>query len=176
MFFLLFTGENNIRNFPIYLFFNSCLCHVKRIRVNTRKNVNSRFVTFFPQLTIFLRNTFSLFITLFFFHFKTFWCDFCLLFPLWSRDQTCTLPPQGRGYIPIYVRYAPERVICVISRILFSYFLFIRFVFLIPAESGEKITLGISTMLNMTVFLMTVMSGLPPTDQTPILSEFILLR
>ena len=32
-----------------------------------------------------------------------------------------------------------------------------RFVFLIPAESGEKITLGISTMLNMTVFLMTVM-------------------
>ena len=30
------------------------------------------------------------------------------------------------------------------------------FVFLIPAESGEKITLGISTMLNMTIFLMTV--------------------
>ena len=46
-----------------------------------------------------------------------------------------------------------------------------RFVFLIPAESGEKITLGISTMLNMTVFLMTVMSGLPATDQTPILSK-----
>ena len=42
---------------------------------------------------------------------------------------------------------------------------------MIPAESGEKITLGISTMLNMTVFLMTVMSGLPATDQTPILSE-----
>jgi hypothetical protein len=36
--------------------------------------------------------------------------------------------------------------------------MFYRFVFLIPAESGEKITLGISTMLNMTVFLMTVMS------------------
>jgi len=46
------------------------------------------------------------------------------------------------------------------------------FVFLIPAESGEKITLGISTMLNMTVFLMTVMSGLPQTDQTPILSIY----
>jgi hypothetical protein len=57
-----------------------------------------------------------------------------------------------------------------------SNFTVVRFVFLIPAESGEKITLGISTMLNMTVFLMTVMSGLPPTDQTPILSEFILLR
>ena len=47
-----------------------------------------------------------------------------------------------------------------------------RFVFLIPAESGEKITLGISTMLNMTVFLMTVTSGIPPTDQTPILSIY----
>jgi len=46
------------------------------------------------------------------------------------------------------------------------------FVFLIPAESGEKITLGISTMLNMTVFLMTVMSGLPATDQTPIISMY----
>ncbi|XP_023332575.1 neuronal acetylcholine receptor subunit alpha-7 [Eurytemora carolleeae] len=46
------------------------------------------------------------------------------------------------------------------------------FVFLLPAESGEKITLGISTMLNMTVFLMTVMSGLPPTDETPILSIY----
>ena len=44
--------------------------------------------------------------------------------------------------------------------------------FLIPAESGEKITLGISTMLNMTVFLMTVMSGLPATDQTPIISMY----
>ena len=47
------------------------------------------------------------------------------------------------------------------------------FVFLIPAESGEKVTLGISTMLNMTVFLMTVTSGIPPTDNTPILSEIL---
>ena len=39
---------------------------------------------------------------------------------------------------------------------------YFRFVFLIPAESGEKITLGISTMLNMTVFLMTVMQVLVP--------------
>ena len=31
----------------------------------------------------------------------------------------------------------------------------LRFVFLIPAESGEKITLGISTMLNMTVTLLS---------------------
>ena len=41
---------------------------------------------------------------------------------------------------------------------------YFRFVFLIPAESGEKITLGISTMLNMTVFLMTVMQVLKPNE------------
>ena len=46
------------------------------------------------------------------------------------------------------------------------------FVFMMPSESGEKITLGISAMLNMTVFLMTVTSGIPPTDNTPILSIY----
>ena len=44
-------------------------------------------------------------------------------------------------------------------------------VFLIPNESGEKITLGISTMLNMIVFLMTIMVDLPPTEDIPILRE-----
>jgi len=46
------------------------------------------------------------------------------------------------------------------------------FVFLIPAESGEKITLGISTMLNMIVFLMTIMVNLPPTEDIPIISIY----
>ena len=46
------------------------------------------------------------------------------------------------------------------------------FVFLIPAESGEKITLGISTMLNMIVFLMTIMVDLPPTEDIPIISIY----
>ena len=46
------------------------------------------------------------------------------------------------------------------------------FVFIIPAESGEKITLGISTMLNMIVFLMTIMDDLPPTEDIPIISVY----
>ena len=45
------------------------------------------------------------------------------------------------------------------------------FVFMMPSESGEKITLGISAMLNMTVFLMAVIGDLPPTDNTSIISK-----
>ena len=45
-------------------------------------------------------------------------------------------------------------------------------VFLIPAESGEKITLGISTMLSMIVFLMTIMMDIPPTDDIPVISVY----
>ena len=44
------------------------------------------------------------------------------------------------------------------------------FVFMMPSESVEKITLAISAMLNMTVFLMAVMEQLPPTDTISILS------
>ena len=46
------------------------------------------------------------------------------------------------------------------------------FVFLMPSDSGEKITLGISAMLNMTVFLMAVIGDLPPTDKTSIISIY----
>ena len=45
------------------------------------------------------------------------------------------------------------------------------FVFFMPSDSGEKITLGISAMLNMTVFLMAVIGDLPPTDKTSIISK-----
>merc|ERR1719342_1835695 len=43
---------------------------------------------------------------------------------------------------------------------------------MMPGESGEKITLGISAMLNMTVFLMAVIGDLPPTDNTSIISIY----
>ena len=45
-------------------------------------------------------------------------------------------------------------------------------VFLVPAESGEKITLSISTMLTMVVFLMTIMMDIPPTEDIPIISIY----
>lgn len=48
-------------------------------------------------------------------------------------------------------------------------------VFYVPSESGEKVTLGISSLLSMTVFLMTIRESLPPTEKTPLISEYISL-
>ncbi|KAA0194918.1 hypothetical protein HAZT_HAZT005348, partial [Hyalella azteca] len=42
-------------------------------------------------------------------------------------------------------------------------------VFYVPSESGEKVTLGISALLSMTVFLITIRESLPPTEKTPLI-------
>lgn len=47
-------------------------------------------------------------------------------------------------------------------------------VFYVPSESGEKVTLGISALLSMTVFLMTIRESLPPTEKTPLISKCVL--
>lgn len=44
-------------------------------------------------------------------------------------------------------------------------------VFFVPCDSGEKVTLGISALLSMTVFLMTIRESLPPTEKTPLISK-----
>ena len=35
-----------------------------------------------------------------------------------------------------------------------------------------QVTLGISALLSMTVFLMTIRESLPPTEKTPLISEY----
>ena len=56
--------------------------------------------------------------------------------------------------------------------IFFSLFFFkALLVFYVPSESGEKVTLGISALLSMTVFLMTIRESLPPTEKTPLISK-----
>ncbi|XP_018024328.1 neuronal acetylcholine receptor subunit alpha-10 [Hyalella azteca] len=45
-------------------------------------------------------------------------------------------------------------------------------VFYVPSESGEKVTLGISALLSMTVFLITIRESLPPTEKTPLISLY----
>jgi nicotinic acetylcholine receptor alpha-7 len=44
-------------------------------------------------------------------------------------------------------------------------------VFYVPNDSGEKVTLGISAMLTMIVFLMSMTQTLPPATTTPLLSK-----
>ena len=60
-----------------------------------------------------------------------------------------------RYYIVVWRRTAFYMVNYILPAFLIN--VISLFVFMMPSESGEKITLGISTMLNMTVFLMTVM-------------------
>ncbi|GFW94767.1 ligand-gated ion channel 4 [Trichonephila clavipes] len=38
--------------------------------------------------------------------------------------------------------------------------------FYMPSDSGEKVTLGITTLLSMTVFLMVIGESMPPTSDT----------
>lgn len=44
--------------------------------------------------------------------------------------------------------------------------------FYIPSDSGEKVTMGITTLLSMTVFMMLVTENMPPTsDVLPLIGE-----
>ena len=49
--------------------------------------------------------------------------------------------------------------------------------FYVPSDSGEKVTMGITTLLSMTVFLMLVAESMPPTSSVlPLLGELSLFR
>jgi hypothetical protein len=44
--------------------------------------------------------------------------------------------------------------------------------FYMPSESGEKVSMGITTLLSMTVFLMIVADSLPPSsDVVPLIGK-----
>jgi hypothetical protein len=43
--------------------------------------------------------------------------------------------------------------------------------FYMPCDSGEKVTLGITTLLSMTVFLMLVAESMPPSETLPLIGE-----
>jgi hypothetical protein len=44
--------------------------------------------------------------------------------------------------------------------------------FLIPPDSGEKVSMGVTTLLSMTVFLMVVAENMPPnSDSVPLIGK-----
>ena len=49
--------------------------------------------------------------------------------------------------------------------------------YVVPASSvvSPQVTLGISALLSMTVFLMTIRESLPPTEKTPLISKLFIL-
>ena len=47
--------------------------------------------------------------------------------------------------------------------------------FLIPADSGEKVSMGVTTLLSMTVFLMVVAENMPPnSDSVPLIGNLVI--
>ena len=44
-------------------------------------------------------------------------------------------------------------------------------VFLVPAESGEKITLAVSTLITLMVFQMEILNNLPPVKNIPLIGK-----
>lgn len=44
--------------------------------------------------------------------------------------------------------------------------------FYIPSDSGEKVAMGITTLLSMSVFLMVITEAMPPTpDSLPLIGD-----
>ena len=74
---------------------------------------------------------------------------------MWSDDASSLL----RYYIVVWRRTAFYMVNYILPAFLIN--VISLFVFMMPSESGEKITLGISAMLNMTVKLsLSILSSL----------------
>ena len=67
-----------------------------------------------------------------------------------------------------------RKIISFFWRMIFEFCFLALLVFYVPSESGEKVTLGISALLSMTVFLMTIRETLPPTEKTPLISKFFI--
>lgn len=45
--------------------------------------------------------------------------------------------------------------------------------FFLPPESGEKISLGITVLLSLTVFLLLVAETMPPTSAVPVVGKSV---
>lgn len=44
--------------------------------------------------------------------------------------------------------------------------------FYLPADSGEKVSLGVTVLLALTVFQMMVAESMPPSESVPLIGEF----
>ncbi|CAG0893984.1 unnamed protein product [Darwinula stevensoni] len=84
--------------------------------------------------------------------------DPCCVLPFSAVEYSITISRKAMFFLVInYV--LPMVVVNVIA-------------FLVPCESGEKVTLGIATMLNMIIFLTSIRDLLPPTEQIPLIGKF----
>ncbi|CAG0897629.1 unnamed protein product [Darwinula stevensoni] len=87
--------------------------------------------------------------------------DPCCVHPFSAVEYSITISRKATFFLVInYI--LPVVVIDVIALLSF----------LVPCESGEKVTLGITTMLTMIIFLTSSHDLLPPTEHIPVIGKF----
>ncbi|CAG0896846.1 unnamed protein product [Darwinula stevensoni] len=87
--------------------------------------------------------------------------DPCCVLPFSAVEYSITISRRAMFFLVIN-HVLPMVVVNVIALLAF----------LVPCESGEKVTLGISTMLNMIIFLTSIRDLLPPTEEIPLIGKF----
>ncbi|CAG0890934.1 unnamed protein product [Darwinula stevensoni] len=90
--------------------------------------------------------------------------DACCPKPFSIVEYVIRIKRRSAFFVVSYV--LPMVVINIIGMMSFSPS------FLMPSESGEKVTLGISAMLTTIVFLMTIRDILPPTENMPLIGKY----
>lgn len=78
------------------------------------------------------------------------------------HDVTYKLTLRRRSIMLFYYLYFPNILINIIA----------TFQFLLPCDSTEKVTLGITILLAMIVYLLLMEEMLPQTEDVPIIGEF----
>ena len=77
-------------------------------------------------------------------------------------DVTCTLVMKRRPLFYIYNLVIPCLLLIFIGSLVFC----------LPPESGEKVSLAMTVLLAMTVFMLVVMENIPPTSEVvPLLGK-----
>ena len=93
-----------------------------------------------------------------------------------TQAKTATVGFSSRGYFIIWFERKPQYVIVnIILPVLFLCLLNVM-VFLLPAESGERVSYSITVLLSIAVFMTIVSDTLPKTSEPlPIISYFLMI-
>uniref|UniRef100_A0A914W783 Uncharacterized protein n=1 Tax=Plectus sambesii TaxID=2011161 RepID=A0A914W783_9BILA len=85
-----------------------------------------------------------------------------------KKNITYSCCPEPYPFIDVYIHIRRRPMFYVFNLILPCVLISLIALlgFYMPSDSGEKVTLGITTLLSMTVFLMLVAESMPPTSDT----------
>ncbi|XP_022096448.1 neuronal acetylcholine receptor subunit alpha-9-like [Acanthaster planci] len=84
--------------------------------------------------------------------------------PMPFPDITFTLVLKRRPYFYLFNLLLPSLLVCFVTALNF----------LLPADSGEKVSLVLTVLLAMTVFLLLVAEIIPASDATPVIGKYLI--